>query len=116
MPEPFAGRQHQSLRRRVHRHVGRLLDDVEALEVHPHGMWRIGHAPVREGVGGKQITEFIIPARGGNAKHGNQGDAKGNHQQPDHNDGQHLAPRQPPKAVFHILKAGEPSPGAAGIA
>ena len=79
-------------------------------------MWRIGDAPVREGVGGEQITEFIIPARCGNAEDGNQGDAKGNHQQPDHNDGKHLAPRQPPKAVFHILKAGEPSPGAAGIA
>ena len=86
------------------------------LEVLPHGMWRIRHAPVREGVSSKQIAEFIIPARGRNAKHGNQRDAKGNHQQPDHHDGQDFAPCQPPKAVFHILKAGGLSPGAAGIA
>ncbi len=71
---------------------------------------------MREGIGGKQITEFIIPARGGNAKHGNQGDAKGYHQQPDHNNGQDPSPRQPQKAVFHILKAGGPPPAAAGIA
>ncbi len=79
-------------------------------------MWRIGDAPVRKGVRCEQITEFVIPARRGNAKHGNQRHPECNHQQPDHNEGQNLAPRQPPKAVFHILKAGGLSLGAAGIA
>ncbi len=80
------------------------------------GCGGIGHAAVREGVGCEQVTEFIIPARRGNSEDGNQGDAKCNHQQPDHNDGQNLAPRQPSKAVFHIFKAGEASLAAARIA
>ncbi len=100
MAEPLADGQNKSLRGRVHRHVGRLLNDVETLEVHPHGMGRIGHASVSEGVGREQITEFIIPARRGNSKDGDQGNANGNHQQPDHDNGQRLSPCQPSKAIF----------------
>jgi hypothetical protein len=69
-----------------------------------------------EGIGGKQITEFIIPAGRWNSEDGDQRHAKGNHQQPDHNNGENFAPCQPSKTAFHMLKAGQPSPGAAGAA
>ena len=92
MPQPLAGSQNQPLCRSVHRHIGRLLNDMEALEVLPHGMRRVGHASVREGVGREQIAEFIIPARHGNSKDRDQGKAKGDHQQPDCGQGQGLSP------------------------
>src|SRR6266699_1433583 len=77
MPEALAGREHQSLSRRIHTHVGRLLDDVETFEVYPHGVRRIGYSAMRESIGGQQVTEFIVPMRLGNPEHRNEGGADG---------------------------------------
>ncbi len=97
MPQPFAQRQHQPLRRRVHRHVGRLLDDMETLEVHRHGMWRIGHPAVCEGVGCQQITEFVMPAGSGIPRTGIRAARGSQHQQTDNDNAQRSSSRQPRK-------------------
>ena len=102
MSQPLAGSQNQPLRRRIHRHVGRLLNDVEALEVRPHRMRRVGHASVREGVGREQITELIIPARRGNSKDGDQGNAKSRHQQPDRDHGRVFLRASRENGFLHI--------------
>ena len=70
--------QHEALRRRVHRHVRRLLNDVESFKVNPHGVGGVGEATVRESIGGEQIAEFVVPARLGNADHRYQGGAHDN--------------------------------------
>ena len=76
MSEPLSSRQYETLCWRVHRHVGWLLNDVEAFEMYPHGMGRIGQASVSKGIGREQIAEFIIPSRRGNSEDGNQRKAK----------------------------------------
>jgi hypothetical protein len=39
------------------------MDDVQRLEVLPHGMRRISESPVRESVRGHQVTEFVVNRR-----------------------------------------------------
>ena len=43
------------------------MNDVEGFEVNPKRVRGIGEAAVREGVGSKQITEFVVRARRGNS-------------------------------------------------
>ncbi len=76
MAEPLSGREYQSLRRRVHRHVGGLLNLVQSFEVLPHRVRGVGQASVGEGVGGEQVTEFIFPARSGHAQNRDERGAK----------------------------------------
>ena len=53
------------MRGRVHRHVGRLLQDVLTLEMHPHRVGRIGQAAGRESVRCQQMAELILKMRRG---------------------------------------------------
>jgi hypothetical protein len=49
-----------------------MLDDVEALEVLPHRMGRIGEAPVGEGIRRQQVAEFIVCVWLGHAENWDQ--------------------------------------------
>ncbi len=81
MSEAFAESQNQALGGRIHGHVGRPLNDVKAFEMDCHGMSRIGQMPVHESVGGKKITELVVPAGFRNAKNRNQRGARNKNQQ-----------------------------------
>ena len=76
MSQTLAESQNQALRRRIHRHVSRLLDDVKALEMHRHRMGGVRQPAVCEGVGGEKIAELVMPARFRNAKKRDQRSAR----------------------------------------
>ena len=82
MSQTLAQRQDQALRRRIHGHVSRLLDDMKALEMHPHRMGRIREPAVREGVSGQKIAELVMPARFRDAKKRNHRGARNKNEQP----------------------------------
>ena len=63
MPQQLPDRKHQPLRRRIHRHISRLLDDVEALKMHPHWVGGIRDSSMRESVCREQVAELIVPSR-----------------------------------------------------
>ena len=54
-----ARRQRQPLRWLVHRHISRLLQNMDALEVLPHRVRGISNAARSECVGGQKIAEFV---------------------------------------------------------
>src|ERR1700722_6100509 len=85
MTEQLSGREHQSLRRRIHGHVRGLFNDVEAFEVNPHRVGGIGDSSVSERVRSQEVAELIVPARLRNPEDGYQGDAQyyyaGSHRQ-----------------------------------
>src|SRR5271166_3403052 len=74
--------QHQALRRRIHRRIRGMLNDVEALEKYPHRMRGIREAAVSERIGSEEIAEFIVPARGGDTKYWDQCSAQSQHRSP----------------------------------
>ena len=55
--------QGETLRGRVHGHVGGLLQDMLTFEVHPHGVGRIGQAAGRKSIRCQQIAELILKMR-----------------------------------------------------
>ena len=70
--EADARSQNQSLRRLVHRHVGGLLERMNAFQVLPHGMRRIRQPPRRERVGREEIDELIGDERLANRQGGDR--------------------------------------------
>ena len=68
MAQALSQCQHDTLSRRVHRHIGRLLNDVKTLEVNPHGMSGIGQATSCESVASQPVAELIMDGRFGNAQ------------------------------------------------
>jgi len=47
----------------VHRHVRRLLEDVEGLEVGPERMGRIRQPAEGEGLGREEVSELVVDVR-----------------------------------------------------
>ena len=77
----LAGGEHEALRGWIHRHVGGALDDVETLEMDPHGMGGIGEPAVSERVAREQIAELVIEvglrkAEDWNQAHADRNDAE----------------------------------------
>src|SRR5256885_16902161 len=99
MTKELPSHQHQSLPRRIHAHVCRLLDDVETFEVDPHGVRRIGYSAVRESIGGEKVTEFIIPVRLRNPEYGNQGGTDAENLESDPNEREGFSSRQLTKST-----------------
>ena len=104
MSQTLAQRQNQALRRGIHGHVGRLLNDVKAFEVHAHGMGRIRQPAVRESVSGKKIAEFVMPGGLGNAENRNQSGSRSKNQQPDEQHAQRFSSRQSGKPLLQGLE------------
>src|ERR1700690_46475 len=69
-----------------------MLNDVEALEVYPHRMGRIGQASVSKSIGRQQITELVVYFRLGNSKQWNQSDSKQKNEQSDQQHGEFFLP------------------------
>ena len=86
--------QQQALRRWVHRHIRRLLNDVEGFEMDPHGMSRIGQASMCKSICRQQITEFIMSIGLRNAELRKQPYAEAKNQQADAYDRKGLFPSQ----------------------
>lgn len=63
-----------------------LHDDVHTLEMGPKGWRRIGEATVQKGVGGDQVTEFVVNFRSRRAQDGmhHGTDGKGGHTDSEH--------------------------------
>jgi hypothetical protein len=61
-----------------------MFDDVETLEVNPHGMSGVRDSPVGECIRRKQIAELIVPARMRNAKHRDKRSPNHNYPGPHH--------------------------------
>ena len=52
--------QGQSLKRRIHRRIGRMKENVKGFQMRPHGMSGIGEASVGKGIAGQQEAELIV--------------------------------------------------------
>ncbi len=61
--QPLTQGHQQPLSGGILRGVSRGMQDVEGLEVFPHGMRRLTHPPVGKRVGGKQIAELVVNVR-----------------------------------------------------
>ena len=102
--EPHAGdreperdlpeRHHQALRRRILRCVGRLVDDVRGLEVHPQRVRRVRQPAVRERVGGQEVAELVGDVRLRDPDEERDRDARCHRQRPDQARGEEGVRRQ----------------------
>jgi hypothetical protein len=92
-PQALTEREEQTLRRRVLRGVGRLLENVERLEVNPHRVWRVRQASALEGVCREQVAELVVKPGNGNADGGDRGGQREAHES-DENDRQFPLPTQ----------------------
>src|SRR5208283_2840444 len=96
--------ENQALCGRIHRHVGGLLDDVEAFEVDPHGVRGIGEPAVSEGVGCEQIAELIVPARLWDTENRNEAGSEYDYAKADQKHGEPLSPGQTGEATLQSIE------------
>ena len=71
-----------------------MLEDVERLEENPHRVREIGQAPVREGVRGQKIAEFIVNQRHGDGINSQAGHAQQDRRSRNRENGQFLSERK----------------------
>ena len=90
----LARRQNQSLRRVVHGSIGRMLDDVHAFEVHPHGMGGVGEAARSESIRRQEIAELVGDDGLADGQHGQEESARGQGGGAGEEDGQGSPARQ----------------------
>src|SRR5258708_34842602 len=64
--ERFPGGERQPLRWWITRHVSRLLDNVETLEMLPLAACGVREAALGEGIRGQQVTGFVLYLRSRN--------------------------------------------------
>ena len=91
MPHAFH-REHYGLQRRILRHVGRLVEDLEGLQVLPVRVRRVRESPLREGVGSEQVAELVLDQRDRWAGGGDR-DSEQGRREPDAQD------RRPPATI-----------------
>ncbi len=105
LPDPrisqtLAHSQNQTLRRRIHRHVSRTLDDVKTFEVRRHGMRRVRELAMGEGIGGQKITKLVVPPRLRNAKKGKKRRSRDQNEEAHRHYAEHSSTGQPGKPLF----------------
>lgn len=61
--EHLADGENESLSRRVHGGVGGLLQYMQAFEMSPHRVDRIGQPSMRKGIRSQQVAEFVMNRR-----------------------------------------------------
>ncbi len=99
-------RHRETLRGKVHRHVGRQHVDVDGLEMDPHRRGRIGQAAVGEGIGCEQKAEVIRDEWKRNGAPGENGQAKSQTGKADHKHGSDFPACQSTKRSFDPRKPG----------
>ena len=102
MEDHLADGEEHSLRRKIHRRIRGLLNNVEGFKMDPHGMSGIGEAAVRESVRHQKIAEFIVHAGRRNRQNRQQcrTQSQGRHADDQNRDAPPLSkPRHRPLAV-----------------
>ncbi len=87
----FAGSQQQSLRGKVHGHIGGLHGDVDAFEMGPHRWRGVGQSAVKEGIGRKQKAEVVRNKGQRNGKERKNGETQKQRGKADEGNGQSLS-------------------------
>jgi hypothetical protein len=82
-----------------------VLNDMEAFEVLPHGMRWVGDSAMREGIGCKQKTEFVMPHGYGHAPYWNQSEANNKGAQANGDDCNRLSPGKLGKSAARRQKS-----------
>jgi hypothetical protein len=106
MSQKLAEGEYEAGGRRVLRGIGGMLQDVECVEEDPHRVWWIGEAAVSEGVGGKQVAEFVVNDGYGNRWQWQKSEAQKNCRQ---SDGEYGCEFVRGEACEAILDWGEPT-------
>ena len=106
-----AGSQDQTLRGRVHGHVGRLKLFMEGLEVDPHGWGGVGQAVGSEGFPGEQEAEFIVDGRLRDGRNRQDSQADQRSGDADQENGQRRLSREAPQPPFQRSEESPAGPG-----
>ena len=100
----FAGSQQQSLRGKVHGHIGGLHGDVDAFEMGPHGWGGVGQSAVKKGVRRQQETEVVGNKGQRDGIKGKDGEPQYQRGKANNGDSQSLLSRQPPEGALQAAE------------
>jgi hypothetical protein len=109
MTEELSARQNQTFGWRIDRHVRGLLDDVETLEVNPHGMSRVSESSVRKSIASEQVAELVVGAGLRNAENRNEHNTNDNDAEADKHDCKASAPGHASKCALYYREGGRPT-------